>query len=117
MLPVISDGVTAGRISLRHRATRESPNARAASFKSSGTWLIPASRLKSRYHCIPVRMSRIDARFIPPVSWITTTTMTGNSAVAGIEPTISAIGERIRLKRGLSLAASAHGTVHASEIA
>src|SRR5258707_4345346 len=43
--------------------------------------------------------------------------MIGNSAVAGIEPTISAIGERIRLKRGLSLAASATGTVHASEIA
>ncbi len=43
--------------------------------------------------------------------------MIGNSAVAGIEPTISAIGESMRLKRGLSLAASAHGTVHASEIA
>ena len=41
----------------------------------------------------------------------------GNSAVAGIEPMISAAGARIRLKRGLSLAANAHGTVHASEIA
>ena len=66
---------------------------------------------------MPVRISRIEARFIPPVNLITTITMIGNSAVAGIEPTISAIGERMRLKRGFSLAASAHGTVHASEIA
>src|SRR4029077_8743930 len=84
---------------------------------SSGIWLAPASRLNSRYHCIPVRMSRIDARFIPPVTWITKTTITGNSAVAGIEPTISAIGESHRLKRGLLVAASAHGSVQPSEIA
>src|SRR5208282_6912852 len=44
-------------------------------------------------------------------------TISGNSAVAGIAPAISATGAKMRLKRGLSLAASAHGRVHASEIA
>ena len=54
---------------------------------------------------------------MPPVTRITNITISGNRAVAGIEPTISAIGARRRAKRGLSLAAIAHGMVHASEMA
>src|SRR5271156_3493425 len=116
MLPVTIEGTSAGTSSLRQVAHRPRRYARANSLSSSGIWLTPASRLNSRYHCIPVRISRIDARFIPPVTLITNTTITGNNAVAGIEPTISAIGESHRLKRGLLVAASAHGSVHPSEI-
>jgi len=38
---------------------------------------------------------------MPPANWIKAATITGNSAVAGIEPTISAIGD---LRPGLQLA-------------
>src|SRR5208282_446194 len=117
ILPVTSEGSSAGIMTLRQVAIRESPNERAASRKSLGTWLTPAIRLNSTYHCIPVRISRIEARFMPPVTLITNRTINGNSAVAGIEPAISAVGASHRLKRGLSLAISAHGKVHASEIA
>ena len=118
MLPVMSDGSQRGNRQLAPgRDARETERARG--FLQILRHLVHAGQQVEQQVPLHPGQDQQDRGEVHPTGHLDHehARSAGNSAVAGIEPTISAIGARTRWKRGLSLAASATGSVHASEIA
>src|ERR1017187_672813 len=101
-----------GRNSLRKRWVVHSLYVLQTSFKSAGIAVAPAITLNNMYHCVPRSSKTIEPIPRPPPARISTRRIIGNSAVAGTDAAICAIGCAMADSLGRNPIATPVGTVH-----
>src|SRR3984957_16549796 len=84
-MPVTRYGKIPGRISFFQRSIPFIRKTEQHSLRSVGSAMAPAITLNSTYHCVPSSSTTMEAMPSPPPRRISSSKMTGSSAVAGME--------------------------------